>query len=435
MLNRSGGRLTALRVAATGMVIGALASCGGNSAYTFNAPNSVVVADFNGDGYPDVAVASASIDQTTTNERPGYVAVILQNKSSPGSFQSPAHFSIDGNPSAMAAGQLGAPGSVDLAVANFNKGTISVLLETSPGSGTFQAASNLPTGGSPSGVAICDVNGDGVPDLLVSDGNTSTGGSLIIMLGTGSGKFAQASKVAQPPTYTGVSAPVPNAAYGLACGNLNGDGHSQDVVMTSFYTDASTGATYGGSGTLSIFFHDPNHLGGFLPRVDIPIAGLVRQVAIADVNHDGLPDIVVSNEGPGSDSAGTPGAVVLLQNAPATPGATPTFAAPVTYGSVSAVALAVADLNGDGYPDIVITSGYGGQYSADDVEVMMNSGTGTFGTPTSYSGFGNPASVAIGQLNGDTLPDIATADGTGAVVYMQNSSSPGTFQAGQLVGE
>lgn len=425
-----------LRVVATGTVIAGLASCGGNSYYTFSAPNSVVIADFNGDGFNDVAVANAYIDQTSVTESPGYVSVLLQKSGSPGSFQNAVRFSTDGNPSALAVGDIAGGGSKDLAVANYNKGTISVLLETAPNSGTFKDQISVPTGGSPNDVAICDVNGDGLADLVVADGNVTTGGSLRIVEQTAPGTFGSATTVGPMPTDTNDGAPVPSPAYGIACGNLNGDGHSMDIVVTSFFEDFNSGTTIGASGMVSLFLHDPNNPGAFLPRVDIATPGLVRRVAIADMNGDGLPDIVVSNEGAGYDGVGAAGAVVLLQNT--APGAaTPSFAAPVIFQTDTAVAIAVADLNGDGLPDIVIASGY---QTADAVEVMMNTTTKgstqlSFGTATTYTGLGNPAAVAVGDLNHDGLLDIASADGTGAVIYIQQTgSSAGTFQAGVELG-
>ncbi|MGH8258674.1 MAG: FG-GAP repeat domain-containing protein, partial [Steroidobacteraceae bacterium] len=287
--------------------------------------------------------------------------------------------------------------------------------------------------------AICDVNGDGHPDLVVADGSV-TGGNLIVIPQDPSnpGHFLAATKVAAAPTYTGQS--VANPAYGIACGNLNGDGHSMDVVMTSFATNASDNSTISASGTISIYPHDPAHPGSFLPRIDIPVQGLLHRVVIADLNHDGLPDIVVSNEGPyeSPDQLGTAGVVVLLQNA-SQPG---TFAAPVTYAADPAISVAVGDINGDGLPDLVIASP--SSFSTDAIQVLLNDGSnpGTFGVPndcggsgtTACAALGNPVSVAIGDLNGDGLPDIATADGTGAVVMFQSPSAPGTFETATQVG-
>jgi FG-GAP-like repeat/FG-GAP repeat len=437
MPNKFDRRGAVLRVFATGIVIAGLTSCGGSSPYAFTAPNSVVIADFNGDGFNDVAIANSHIDQTSVSESPGFVSVVLQQSSSPGTFQSPVHLATDGNPSAMAVGDIAGGGSKDLAVANFNKGTISVLLQTSPNSGTsFQNQISVPTGGFPTDVAICDVNGDGRADLVVANGDSTSGGSVLVIPQTAPGVFGAATTVGTTPTDTTDGATVPDPAYGVACANLNGDGHSMDIIVTSYYENFLIGYTYGASGMVSVFPHDPNNPGQFQARIDIPIQGILHRVVVADVNGDGLPDIVVSNEGEGYDGVGSPGAVVLLQSTPA--GATtPTFLAPATIPTDSAVSIAVADLNGDGMPDIVIASGY---QNANAVEVMFNtttkgSTTLSFGAVVSYTGLGNPASVAIGDLNHDGLPDIATADGTGAVIYLQQTgANAGTFEPGVEVG-
>jgi FG-GAP-like repeat/FG-GAP repeat len=436
MRNKSDRRGAALRFFVTGTVIAGLASCGGGSPYSYSAPNSVVIADFNGDGFNDIAIAAAYIDQTSSTESPGYVSVVLQQPGSPGTFQSPVHLATDGNPSALAVGDIAGGGSKDLVAANFNKGTVSVLLQTSPNSGTsFKQQLSVPTGGNPTDVAICDVNGDGRADLVVADGDLVNGGSVLLVPQTAPGQFGAATTIGTMPTDTNDGATVPDPAYGVACGNLNGDGHSMDVVVTSFFENFAASYTYGASGIVSLFLHDPNNPGGFLARQDIPIYGIIHRVVIADVNADGLPDIVISNEGQGYDGIGAPGAVVLLQNT--APGAATSFAAPVTFTSDSAVSIAVADLNGDGMPDIVIASGY---QNANAVEVLLNttpkgSANLSFGTATTYTGLGNPASVAIGDLNHDGLPDIASADGTGAVMYIQQSGANlGTFAPGLEVG-
>ena len=443
-----------LRVLALGGLgcLAALCGCGknNNALYTFNAPAAVVVADFNGSGYPGIAVAEAQIDQLNPAERPGYVALVLQDTSTPGAFQPSLHFPTQGNPSAMAVGSF-TPGSVDLAVTNVNDQSVSVLLQTSVNAASFKPAVNLPAGPAqasgvtlvPEDIAICDVNADGHPDMVVayklneqvSGVQTAVGGGVNVIMqdAANPGTFVAAENVGSTPTPAGYS--YPNASEGVACKNLSGDNAAApDIVITSF-SDYDETLLYN-AGTVSIFFHDPADPGHFLPRVDLSVPGALHRVVIADVNGDGLPDIIVASESSDSSLLGNSGAVVLLQKKPAVAGAQPTFAAPATYLTYTAIALAVADMDGDGLPDIVVVSST--PQGAGSVNVMFNAKAtpGTFGSPVIYTGLGNPVAVALGNLDGKagTLPDVALADGTGAAVMLNTQSSPGTLQVEELVG-
>jgi hypothetical protein len=418
------GRLIRLIRTLTALSVGAaLASCGGQSNTLYAAPNSVIIADLNGDGAPDIAVAAAVL-ATNGGVNPGYASVLLQQQGAPGSFATGVHYGIQGAPSGMAAADLRGNGSIDLAVSNYSKASISVLLETGVHTAQYQAAINVPTtvsgqptqGGQPNDVQIADINGDGHPDLVVAavtlDG---AAGNLVIL--------------PQDPTNPGhFTAPVSIAlkylGYGVAVGDLNGDG-LPDIAVTNFDTN-------GNNGTVSVFFQDPSNPGTFLPSVDLYGGGQPVAIKIADLNGDGFPDIVVSNQGAGLADPNLldgPGCTVILQDA-SHPG---TFLIPVNYYTSNSVALAVGDLNGDGRPDIVLVST---TPPSGFVQVLIQDATnpGAFLAPVGYTGLTSPAGVAIGDLNGDGHPDIALADSTGAVVLFQKSTGDGTFELPKLVG-
>jgi hypothetical protein len=382
---------------------------------TFNTPDSIAIADVNGDGVPDLLVSTQSGNQGTvagSSNVPGFANVILGSKASPGTFLAGVPYSTTGfDPSSIAAADLTGTGSIDLVVANYGSGSVSVYL---PGStpGTFAPAVNVVTGGQPNQVVVGDLNGDGKPDLVVAD--LSPEGNAIVLL----------QNPAAPGTFLEpVDLPTGNYTSGVAIGDLNGDG-KPDIVAATYDANGNNGAVY-------IFFQSPTTPGTFLAPVSYPAGAQPQAVKIADVNGDGLPDIVVANYGPGSNGTGTAGVTVLLQDA-AHPG---TFLAPVSYPTpFGAVDVAVADLNSDGRPDLVVASL--GPAPTGGVSVLLQSSAqaGVFTPAVVYPGFGHPLGLAIADLNGDGHPDIAVADGTSATVMFQVPNQPGTFQNPVVVG-
>ncbi len=388
-------------------------------------PQHVIAGDFNGDGNVDLAVCNFGSLETNLG---GNIAIFLGNGA--GSFTAGATVNVD-TASAMYAADFNGDGKLDLAVANANDNTISILLGN--GNGTFQAPAPYAVSGSPHSLVAGDFNGDGDLDLAVADYS----GGVSILLGNGDGTFQAAQ---------GYSSGNGRATY-IAWMDLNGDGKPDLIVANplsnaiaflfgngngSFQppTEYATGAdpqyfallsgngqvliaTIDGlSGNAAIMQVLPNGVATAPPIYAVP--EIATGVAAADLNGDGFPDMVAADQ-----------AISVLLRIPGA-GFSPVVNYPLQSGS-EAVGVAIADINGDGKKDVVaasITSGQSG--SGGTLDVALNNGDGTLGTQSSYALGGNPgglngnttAGLAIGDFNGDGKPDVAAG-------YQTSVSGPG----------
>ncbi|MGD0824369.1 MAG: VCBS repeat-containing protein, partial [Terriglobales bacterium] len=146
--------------------------------------HSMAVADVNGDGKPDLLVANYG----GGNGNDGSVAVLLGNGD--GTFQPPVSYDAGGwQTFSVVAADLKGDGKLDLVVTNSQSNTLGVLLGN--GDGTFQPAVTYHTLYFPMNAVVADVNGDGIPDLVVDSGP----GYLSVLLGKGNGTFKKARQL------------------------------------------------------------------------------------------------------------------------------------------------------------------------------------------------------------------------------------------------
>jgi hypothetical protein len=380
----------------------------------YDVPNSVGIVDMNGDGRNDVVAAFTHVDGRYPNR--GYASVILQSPTpaAPGSFLRGVDSAIGFNPSTLAVANIDNVGGADFAVANANSGTVSVLLQSGT-TGVIGSINTLNAGGVPFDVALGQLDNNGLTDVVVANAARS---SISV--------FYQ--ETATPGTFAApITLDVGNLSTAAAIGDVDGDGFNDIVVANQ---DPG-----GNSGRVSIFYSTTNVPPvTFATRVDLPAGTEPIAVKIADVDGDGFADLVVANEGGGSLGLGSSGVTVILQDS----NVARTFLAPTTYATArGTTAVAVGDVNGDGRVDLV-TANRGGSWTG-TVSVLMQSSAvgleGVFLSAVNYVGDCEPLGIDIGDLNGDTFPDIAIADGKRATVMFNSATTPGLFAARVRIGE
>ena len=175
-------------------------------------------------------------------------------------------------------------------------------------------------------------------------------------------------------------------------------------------------------GIVAIFIQDPANPGKFPAPLTYAVGNDPFSIAVADLNGDGKPDIVTANTGLGpSSGAGSNSVSVLLQDS-SHPGQ---FLPTASYTSANSItSVVIGDLNGDGRPDLVIADSSG-------ISFLLQSPTspGTFVPGNGVSIPGGAASVVIGDVNGDGVPDLVAATDVNVQVVLADPSSPGSFLA------
>jgi len=309
-----------------------------------------------------------------------------------------------------ASGAIGAPtGTVTFKNGATTLGTGKLILDTA--SGAFTATSPTNTSAPPTtpGMRLVDMNGDGIPDLVFVDSNVT----IHVLLGTTAfGNF-------QPEITQTVNASCATL-NSFDVGDLNGDGYPDVVVDCS-----------NGSGTIILNILPGNGDGTFGSATTLA-AFYGKLVAIKDINKDGFPDLISAGNISNCVGAGCQEGIAAFTNN-GTGVFTKAFSNTATDGQLIGTQVMLADMDGDGYPDLVALNNT-------SISVYRNHNGTSFGTlsgglygaeggislgfpPTSYSG------LFIADFNNDGLPDLGavlSGSGTGITTVI-NTSKPGTF--------
>ena len=154
--------------------------------------------------------------------------------------------------------------------------------------------------------------------------------------------------------------------------------------------------------------------GHFAAQVSYATGNYPDSVAVSDFNADGKADIVVANAGENTVS-------VLLNNGSGTFGANATYAA-----GISPYFVAVGDFNADGKADIAAANPQ--PDPSDSIKVLLNGGTGTFGTPATYATGANPAAIVVADFNADGKPDLVVTNRKNKTISVLLNGGAGTFR-------
>jgi len=340
-------------------------------------PNQFAVADFNGDGNPDLViqlVQGNSVAVALGNGDGTFGAPMLNQVGSGGSplgYVFTGDFNGDGHTDILA---LGAQACVLLGA----------------GDGTFTVGPCTSTAGGTGVGIVGDFNQDGIPD--VADVETTSPYSVDILLGSGGGNFQSPAKY-----------PISFEPAGLQTASLRNDG-ILDIVVAS---NSGLFLALAGNGDGTFNTPGPLYVQG----------GMGAEFALADFTGDSIADAVFAEAGNSTITLAAGNGDTTFQAAQAFPAGT--YLA--SYAGVAA-----ADFNGDGYPDAATVDSTG-------VTVTLSNGNGTFQPPVTGipSGTTLPGGILAGDFNGDGITDLAVlgklTDGNSGV-YLLFGNGNGTFQ-------
>ena len=247
---------------------GTFAAAVGSPIAVGNNPNAVKVADFNGDGFEDLAVANGADNSVS-------ILLGIGDGTFVPAIGSP--YTVGNFPFFLAVGNFG-NGHIDIAVTNENDQTVSILLGN--GDGTFTSGQTVPSGNyNPGPVITADFNGDGKVDLAVANftaANPSVNiGNVVVLQGNGDGTFAP---FPQSPIAVGFQ------PFALSAVDFNQDGKT-DLAVVNY-----------GDQTLTLLLGDGT--GGFAPAgAATPLGNSPNDIAAADFNGDGTTDLAIAQQG------------------------------------------------------------------------------------------------------------------------------------------
>jgi hypothetical protein len=347
----------------------------------------VVIADLDGDGKPDLVIADgyagdiAIYQNISTNGRLAFIAPPVVLTMVKGKYN---------NPLTVAVVDVDGDGKIDIIALNSDSNIVSIFRNiASPGAistNSFADRVDIPAGVGMTGLAVQDLDGDGKPDIVTANSGDNTISAFHNLSTNGVISFS-----------AGVSFATGNFPNGLAIADLDEDG-SPDVVVANRV-----------DGTVSVF----RNLGldgeittnSFASRVDLQGTAQCTRITIGDVDGDGKLDILVANW--------TSDSISIFRNLTVTTGITTNSFAPRVDFALGGWGhdIALADLDGDGKPDVVVVTEINSMLSVFHNASSPGSLTAdSLGCRVDFPSGWNAWGVSCGDLDGDGRPDIVFAN-------------------------
>ena len=302
-------------------------------------------------------------------------------------------------PEALAITDLNGDGLQDLLAANAGSQDISIFLNSGNRQFVTLARTKIPNGNGHVSIAVGDIDGDGKKDLAVTQSESNR---LTVFRNTGGAGFAVQLNVA--------TAKEPR---GVALGQLNGDGVA-DIVTANR-----------GANSVSVFLSQPD---ASYTRVDVASAGFLPwDVVLPDLNGDSFDDLVILNEFdavpvPTKTPTPTPTVTPTITATPGGP--TSTAGGPTATTTQAATPTATVPI-----PTPTVTPFTDSQEG--NLITYLNDGSGGFPSVTERHTRGRqtPIAMCVGDFNGDTIPDVAVGSVTTSDIMVLHGAGDGFWSS------